>query len=69
MAARAIHREGQVGALAPGALADLVVVDADPLADIRALQDVSRIRVVMQGGRAVAGTLVEELPPPPPARS
>jgi imidazolonepropionase-like amidohydrolase len=69
MAARAIHREGQVGALAPGGLADLVVVDADPLADIRALQDVSRIRVVMQGGRAVAGTLVEELPPPPPARS
>jgi imidazolonepropionase-like amidohydrolase len=62
LAARAIHREGQVGALVPGALADLAILDADPLADIRTLQDMSRIRAVIQGGRAVAGTLLEEAP-------
>jgi imidazolonepropionase-like amidohydrolase len=62
LAARAIHREGQVGALVPGALADLAVLDADPLADIGVLRDMGRIRVVMQGGRAVAGTLVEQMP-------
>jgi len=55
VAARAIHREGVVGALIPGALADLLVVDGDPLADIRVLQDRRRLRLVLQGGRAVAG--------------
>ena len=55
VAARAIHREGTVGALVPGAAADLLVVDGDPLADIRVLQDRARLRLVLQGGRAVAG--------------
>jgi len=60
VAARAIHREGTVGSLTPGAYADLLVLDADPLADIRVLQDAGRLTVVLQGGRAVAATLVEE---------
>jgi len=55
VAARAIRREGVVGALVPGAHADLLVVDGDPLADIRVLQDRGRLRLVVQGGRAVAG--------------
>jgi len=56
VAARAIHREGVLGALAPGALADLLVIEGDPLADIRVLQDRRRLRLVLQGGRTVAGT-------------
>jgi imidazolonepropionase-like amidohydrolase len=40
----------RIGTLTPGKLADLVVVDADPLRDITVLQDRSRLSV-MQGGR------------------
>lgn len=57
VAARALHRQDTLGALAPGKLADLVLVDGDPLADIRLLQDMDRILLVLQGGRAVAGAL------------
>jgi len=58
VAARAIHREGVVGALTPGAFADLLVVDGDPLDDIRVLQDRQRLNLVVQGGRGVAGTML-----------
>jgi imidazolonepropionase-like amidohydrolase len=58
VAARAIHREGVVGVLAPGAFADLLVVDGDPLDDIRVLQDRQRLNLILQGGRGVGGTMV-----------
>lgn len=57
-AARAIRREDR-GSLEPGKLADLIVLDGDPLADIRVLQDQERIRAVVKGGRIVAGTSLE----------
>jgi imidazolonepropionase-like amidohydrolase len=44
---------GQIGTLEPGKLADLVVVDGDPIADIAVLQDVSKIHVVMKDGELV----------------
>lgn len=56
-AALALRKEASLGALSPGRVADLVVLDGDPLADIRLLQDRARIRIVLQGGRLVAGTL------------
>ena len=34
----------------PGKLADLIVVDGDPLLNIKLLQDQSRIRAVIKGG-------------------
>jgi imidazolonepropionase-like amidohydrolase len=43
----------QVGTLAPGRLADILIVDGDPLADIRVLQDTGRI-AVFQGGVLVS---------------
>ena len=58
VAARAIHREGVVGVLAPGAFADLLVVDGDPLDDIRVLQDRQRLNLILQGGRGVGGTML-----------
>lgn len=47
-AAAALGYEGRLGVVAPGALADLVVLDADPLEDIRATR---RVRTVIAGGR------------------
>jgi imidazolonepropionase-like amidohydrolase len=34
----------------PGALADLLLVDGDPLGDISILQDRSALRLIMKGG-------------------
>ena len=64
-AARALKRDGLTGALAAGRMADLLVLDGDPLADIRILQELERLALVLKEGRAVAGRL---LPPPPPPR-
>jgi imidazolonepropionase-like amidohydrolase len=44
-------KPGELGLIVPGALADLLVVDGDPLADITLLQDRSRLRMIMQDGR------------------
>ena len=38
-AAVTLNLEGQIGTLAPGQIADILIVDGDPLADIRVLQD------------------------------
>ena len=46
-AADSMGLAGQVGALSPGAWADLIAVADDPLADIRALE---RVSFVMKGG-------------------
>jgi imidazolonepropionase-like amidohydrolase len=40
---------GRLGTLAPGTLADLLVVDGDPLADVRVLQDHAKLRVMKDG--------------------
>jgi imidazolonepropionase-like amidohydrolase len=49
-AAELLRMEKQVGTLAPGAYADVIAVDGDPLTDITALQ---RVRFVMKGGTIV----------------
>lgn len=49
-AAAALGQSGQVGTLRPGAFADLIAVDGDPLADVTALEDVDW---VMKGGQVV----------------
>jgi imidazolonepropionase-like amidohydrolase len=49
-AAELLRMEKQVGSLAPGAYADVIAVDGDPLADITSLQ---RVRFVMKGGTVV----------------
>lgn len=42
-----------LGSVAPGKLADLVLTDVDPLTHVHDLADPARVRAVWQGGRAV----------------
>ena len=51
-ASECAHMDRDVGTLEPGKLADLLVVDGDPLDDIGILEDKARLLVIMQGGRA-----------------
>lgn len=56
--ARILGREGELGEVVPGALADLLVVDGDPLADLSVLQEQGRhLALVMRGGEAVIDRL------------
>jgi imidazolonepropionase-like amidohydrolase len=53
-AARLIGLEGQLGVVAPGAEADLLVVDGDPLADISVLtRPDTHLLMIVQAGRVV----------------
>jgi imidazolonepropionase-like amidohydrolase len=49
-AAKALRKEGQVGAVSPGAYGDLVAVSRDPLSDIRTLE---QVRGVIKDGAVV----------------
>jgi imidazolonepropionase-like amidohydrolase len=56
--ARLLQQEGQLGVIAAGALADIILVDGDPLADISVLAGQGeRIPFVMKGGEAMVDRL------------
>ncbi|MGA4955112.1 amidohydrolase family protein [Streptomyces lavendulocolor] len=57
-------RGGDAGVVAPGRLADLVVWDRDPAADLTVLQDRGALRSVLIGGRHVAGPVAPPSPSP-----
>src|SRR5690606_15163716 len=49
---------GKLGVLEPGAWADLLVVDGNPLEDVRILEDPDRtLRLIVKDGRVVANRL------------
>jgi imidazolonepropionase-like amidohydrolase len=50
LAAEALGLADRLGTLQPGKLADLVIVDGDPLRDIAALQ---RVHMVVKGGEVL----------------
>lgn len=56
-AAECICLVNSLGTLEPGKLADLLLVDGDPLADIRVLQDTDRLALIMKGGAVVKDRL------------
>lgn len=56
-AAECIERP-RLGALKAGCLADVLVVDGDPLEDIRVLERRDRLHLVMKGGKAITNRLV-----------
>ena len=58
VAARLLRQEGQIGVVAPGALADLLIVDGDPAASLAMFeQPDTGLRLILQGGRCVKDTL------------
>jgi imidazolonepropionase-like amidohydrolase len=56
--AEAMGLGDQTGTIKPGKLADLLVVDGDPIADITILQDRSRLLAILLGGVAIKDGLV-----------
>src|SRR5574341_579224 len=53
-AAELLDREGELGVIAPAALADIVAVEGDPLHDVKALE---RVRFVMKDGKVYRNEL------------
>jgi imidazolonepropionase-like amidohydrolase len=53
VAAELVNMPGEIGTLHPGAHADLLVLDGDPLADIGVLVEPKHLRHVVQGGNLV----------------
>jgi imidazolonepropionase-like amidohydrolase len=58
-AADLLQLSGEIGRIKPGLAADLLVLDADPLADISVLANQSAIRAVIQAGAIVRSSLPE----------
>jgi imidazolonepropionase-like amidohydrolase len=55
-AAECIERP-ELGALAAGKVADILVVDGDPLDDIKVMQERQRLHLVMKAGKAFTNKL------------
>jgi imidazolonepropionase-like amidohydrolase len=56
-AAALLHLDDRLGTLAPGMLADLLLVDGDPLEDVRVLEDANRLTLILKGGAVASGQL------------
>ncbi len=61
VAAKLIRMDGQVGCIAPGAFADLIVVDGDPVADLTVLTGQGRFMpAIMKSGTFVKNDLPKQ---------
>jgi imidazolonepropionase-like amidohydrolase len=57
MGAECMRLGDELGLLSAGRLADLLVVDGDPLQDISLLQDRARLRLIMKDGILIKNSL------------
>jgi imidazolonepropionase-like amidohydrolase len=46
-----MNMENELGMIKEGYLADLILVDGDPISDVRILQDKNRILAIMKDGK------------------
>jgi imidazolonepropionase-like amidohydrolase len=53
-AAQALKMEKDIGTIEAGKLADIIVVNGDPLKNIRCIQDKKNIQLVMKEGKVYA---------------
>ncbi|HEY5097061.1 MAG TPA: amidohydrolase family protein, partial [Acidimicrobiales bacterium] len=60
--AQLMGREHELGTVSTGKLADLVVVDGDPVADLTLLVDRAKLLAVVQGGTVVRDRLPDRFP-------
>ena len=65
--AEVLGRGDELGTVTAGKLADLLVVDGDPVSDINVLRDAGALVAVLLGGRAVTDRLDELATSPRPA--
>ncbi len=64
-AAELLHLDHQLGTLTAGKLADLLLVDGDPLADIHVIEDANRLALILKGGVPVREQLATVRQPVP----
>jgi len=62
-AARALGWDSWMGTLEKGKVADLIVLDSNPLQNLRVLADKKRLQFVMKDGMVVACHTDHDLPP------
>ena len=63
-AAECVGLDKDIGTLEPGKLADLLVLDGDPLVDIGVLRNRERLKLVMKGGEVSVNNLPASVPQP-----
>jgi imidazolonepropionase-like amidohydrolase len=61
-AAQALGREDEIGSVEEGKLADLLIMDADPLEELTRLADANEVRAVFVDGRLVARRVTDAYP-------
>jgi imidazolonepropionase-like amidohydrolase len=57
MGARVMGLDDEVGAIRDGMLADLLVIDGDPLQDVAVIKDRARLPLILAGGRTIKNRL------------
>ena len=60
-AAELLRLDDQLGTVASGKLADLLLVEGDPLKDIALLSDAERLALVLKGGAPIRSRLAPPL--------
>jgi imidazolonepropionase-like amidohydrolase len=51
------YKDGTLGAIEPGAYADLLIIDGNPLEDLTVLRDRENLKVIMKDGQFHKNTL------------